>query len=247
VIPLGVDPDGENINRNCGALYPQKVQRRVRKEGAQVGLALDGDGDRAVLVDEKGEVVDGDFVMAISGCEMLRAGRLRRETLVATVMSNLGLEVTIKSAGGQLVRAAVGDRYVVEEMLRGGYNLGGEQSGHIIFLDHTTTGDGLITFLALTAIMLERGLPLSELKRVMPKFPQVLINVPVRERRDLAAVTPVAAVIQRVTKMLGEKGRVLVRHSGTEPLLRVMVEGEDEERVRRYAEEIAEVARKQLA
>ncbi|MBI3303434.1 MAG: phosphoglucosamine mutase [Deltaproteobacteria bacterium] len=246
VIPLGVDPDGENINRNCGALYPQEVQRRVLQEGAQIGLALDGDGDRAMLVDEKGEVVDGDFVMAVSGCEMLKAGRLRRETLVATVMSNLGLEVAIKSIGGQLVRVAVGDRYVVEEMLRGGCNLGGEQSGHVIFLDHTTTGDGLITFLALLAIMLERGLPLSELKRVMQKFPQVLINVPVREKRDLATVPPVVAVIQGVTKALGDKGRVLVRYSGTEPLVRVMVEGEDEGCVRRYAEEIAEVVQKRL-
>jgi phosphoglucosamine mutase len=247
VIPLGVDPDGENINRECGALYPQEVQRLVRQEGAQIGVALDGDGDRAVLVDEKGEVVDGDFVMAISACEMLRAGRLRQGTLVATVMSNLGLEVAIKNVGGQLVRVAVGDRYVVEEMLRGGYNLGGEQSGHVIFLDHTTTGDGLITFLALVAIILERGLPLSELKRVMHKFPQVLINLPVRERRDLKVVPPVAAIIQEVSRALGEKGRVLVRYSGTEPLVRVMVEGEDEGHVRRYAEEIAGVVRRQLA
>ncbi len=246
VIPLSVDPDGENINRNCGALYPQEVQRLVLQEAAQIGVALDGDGDRAVLVDDRGEVVDGDFVLAITGCEMFKAGRLRQGTLVATVMSNLGLEVAIKSVGGQLVRVAVGDRYVVEEMLRSGYNLGGEQSGHVIFLDYTTTGDGLITFLALLSIMLERRLSLSELKRVMHKFPQVLVNVPVREKRDLNTVPPVAAAIQGVTRALGEKGRVLVRYSGTEPLVRVMVEGEDEGCVHRYAGEIAEVVRKQL-
>jgi phosphoglucosamine mutase len=244
VVPVGVDPDGENINRACGALHPQEVQRLVRQEGAQVGLALDGDGDRAVLVDEKGEVMDGDFVLAIAGCEMLKARTLRRGTLVTTVMSNLGLELALRSFGGQLLRVAVGDRYVAEEMLRSGCNLGGEQSGHVIFLDHTTTGDGLITFLALAAIMLERDQPLSELKRVMRKFPQVLINVPVRERRDLASVSPVAALIQSVGRALGEKGRVLVRYSGTEPLVRIMVEGEDEGGVRGYAAEIPQAVQK---
>ncbi len=246
VIPLAVSPDGENINRNCGAVYPEGVQKKVVEEGAQIGLALDGDGDRAILVDEKGEVVDGDFVLAIAAREMLEKQKLHKRTVVATVMSNLGLDVAVQDLGGRVVKVAVGDRYVVEEMRGSGYNLGGEQSGHVVFLDHTTTGDGLITFLAVVAVMLERGRPLSELKKVMRKFPQVLINVPVREKKDLAFLPAVQTVIEGVSRDLGDRGRVLVRYSGTEPLLRVMVEGEHEEQVRRYAEEIAEVVQSHL-
>jgi len=246
VTARGVDPDGENINRDCGALYPQHVQRLVRETGAQIGVALDGDADRVILVDETGEVIDGDVVMAIAASEMLRNGTLRQEILVGTVMSNLGLEVALRRLGGRLLRAPVGDRYVVEEMLRGGYNLGGEQSGHVVFLDVNTTGDGLVTLLALLAIMLERQRPLSELKKVMHHYPQVLINVKVRERRDLATIDAVARTMGRVEQALGEKGRLLVRFSGTEPLVRVMVEGEDERVVRAYGEEVAEVVRKHL-
>ncbi|MBI3795416.1 MAG: phosphoglucosamine mutase [Deltaproteobacteria bacterium] len=246
VTARGVDPDGENINRDCGALYPQHVQRLVRETGAQIGVALDGDADRVILVDETGEVIDGDVVMAIAASEMLRTGTLRQEVLVGTVMSNLGLEVALRRLGGRLLRAPVGDRYVVEEMLRGGYNLGGEQSGHVVFLDVNTTGDGLVTLLALLAIMLERQRPLSELKKVMQHYPQVLINVKVRERRDLATIDAVARTMRRVEHALGEKGRLLVRFSGTEPLVRVMVEGEDERVVRAYGEEVAEVVRKHL-
>ena len=246
VTALGVDPDGENINRDCGALYPQHVQRLVRETGAQVGIALDGDADRVILVDETGEVVDGDAVMAIAAREMLHQGTLRQGTLVGTVMSNLGLEVALRQLGGRLLRTPVGDRYVVEEMLRGGYNLGGEQSGHVVFLDVNTTGDGMVTLLALLAIMLERQQSLSELKKVMQRYPQVLINVKVRERRDLATIDGVARTMRRVEHALGEKGRLLVRFSGTEPLVRVMVEGEDEQIVRTYGEEVAEVVRKHL-
>ena len=246
VTALGVDPDGENINRDCGALHPQHVQRLVREGGAQVGVALDGDADRAILVDETGAIVDGDAIMAIAAGEMLRSGTLRQETLVGTVMSNLGLEVALQRMGGRLVRTPVGDRYVVEEMLRGRYNLGGEQSGHIIFLDVNTTGDGIVTLLALLTVMLERQRPLSELKQVMQRYPQVLINVKVRERRELATVEPVAKAMLQVEQALGEKGRLLVRYSGTEPLVRVMVEGEDEQAVRSYGEEVAEVVRKHL-
>jgi phosphoglucosamine mutase len=246
VTAIGVDPDGENINLDCGALHPHHVQRLVRETGAQIGVALDGDADRAILVDETGAIVDGDAVMAIAASEMLKHDTLRNQTLVGTVMSNLGLEVALRRSGGKLVRTPVGDRYVVEEMLRGGYNLGGEQSGHIVFLDANTTGDGVITLLTLLAIMIERRRPLSELKQVMQRYPQVLINVKVRERRDLLTVEAIAKTMQYVQQSLGEKGRLLVRYSGTEPLVRVMVEGEDEPTVRRYGEEVAEMVRKYL-
>ncbi len=246
VMAVGVDPDGENINLDCGALHPQHIQRLVRETGAQVGVALDGDADRAIFVDETGAVVDGDAVMAIAAREMVQNRTLRHETLVGTVMSNLGLEVALRQMGGKLVRTPVGDRYVVEEMLRGGYNLGGEQSGHIVFLDVNTTGDGLITMLSLLTIMLERQRSLSELKQIVQRYPQVLINVKVRERRELTTVEPIAKAMQRVERILGEKGRLLVRYSGTEPVVRVMVEGEDEQVVRQYGEEVAEVVRKHL-
>jgi phosphoglucosamine mutase len=246
VVALGVEPDGENINRDCGALHPQQLQRVVRETGANVGVALDGDADRAILIDENGEIVDGDAIMAIAAEEMLQNGILRRNTLVGTVMSNLGLEVALQRMGGRLVRTAVGDRYVVEEMLRGGYNLGGEQSGHVVFIDVNTTGDGVVTFLTLLAIMIQRQRPLSELKRIVQRYPQVLLNVKVRERCDLASIDPIAKAIQHVTCALGDKGRLLVRYSGTEPLVRVMVEGEDEKLVHAYGEEVAGVVRMHL-
>jgi len=246
VTAIGVDPDGENINRDCGALYPQHVQRLVRETGAQIGVALDGDADRAILVDETGEVVDGDAVLGIAAGEMLRNGTLRHDTLVGTVMSNLGLEVALRHMGARLVRTPVGDRYVVEEMLRGGYNLGGEQSGHVVFLDVNTTGDGLVTFLTLLGIVLQRQRPLSELKRIVQRYPQVLINVKVRDRRDLATVAPIAQAMERVKVALGERGRLLVRYSGTELLVRVMVEGEDEKMVKSGGEEVADSVRKHL-
>lgn len=246
VTAVGVEPDGENINRDCGALHPRHVQRLVRETGAQLGIALDGDADRAILVDETGEIVDGDAIIAIAAEEMHRNQTLRNHTVVATVMSNLGLEVALRGMGVRLVRAPVGDRYVVEEMVRGGYTLGGEQSGHIVFLEANTTGDGIITFLTLLATMLQRQRPLSELKRIVQRYPQVLVNVKVRERRDLASIEPIAHAMQRVTQALGEKGRLLVRYSGTEALVRVMVEGEEESLVRGYGEEVAAAVRAHL-
>jgi phosphoglucosamine mutase len=246
VTAIGVDPDGENINRDCGALYPHHVQRLVRETGAQIGVALDGDADRAILIDETGEIVDGDAVLAIAAGEMLRNGTLRHDTLVGTVMSNLGLEVALRHMGARLVRTPVGDRYVVEEMLRGGYNLGGEQSGHVVFLDVNTTGDGLVTFLTLLGIVLQRQRPLSELKSIVQRYPQILINVKVRERHDLATIAPVAQAMERIKVALGERGRLLVRYSGTEPLVRIMVEGEDEKMVKSCGEEVAESIRKHL-
>jgi phosphoglucosamine mutase len=246
VIAVGIEPNGENINLHCGALYPQHVQRLVREHGAQFGVALDGDADRAILVDETGEIVDGDTIMAIAAEEMLRNGTLQQQTVVATVMSNLGLEVALRRMEARLVRTAVGDRYVVEEMLRNGYNLGGEQSGHVVFLDANTTGDGTITFLSMLSIMVQRQRPLSELKKIMQHYPQVLVNVKVCERRDLMTVEPVAKVMKRVIDALGDRGRLLVRYSGTEPVVRVMVEGEDHSTVRQYGEEVADVVRKYL-
>ena len=246
VIPIGAAPNGTNINLDCGALYPQRVQQLVREHGAQVGITLDGDADRAILVDETGAIVDGDAILAIAAREHLQQGTLPHKTIVATVMSNLGLEIALRQMGGKLVRTPVGDRYVVEEMCRGGYRLGGEQSGHIIFLNLNTTGDGMITFLSLLAILVQRQQPLSELRQLMRRYPQTLINVRVRERQDLRTIEPVSHVIRQVNDKLGETGRLLVRYSGTEPLLRIMVEGEDESLVRTYGEEVADAVRTHL-
>ena len=240
---IACEPDGENINRDCGATHPGHLQAKVRELGADVGVALDGDADRCILVDEKGELVDGDQVLGIAARELKRGGQLAKDTVVATVMSNLGLEVALREMGIALLRTPVGDRYVVEEMVRGGYNLGGEQSGHVLFLDHNTTGDGLITALAILAIVAETKRPLSELANVMTRYPQLLINVPIRERRDLSGEPRVAAAVRDVERTLGDRGRVLVRPSGTEALMRVMVEGEREADVRRHAEAIALVIR----
>jgi phosphoglucosamine mutase len=243
VVALGVDPDGENINREAGALHPERLQATVRREGAHVGIALDGDADRAILVDEHGEIVDGDAVMALLATRLHERNELQRGTLVATVMSNLGLHVAMRERGITMTTTPVGDRYVVEEMLRGGYNLGGEQSGHVVFLDHNTTGDGLITALAVLASMVESGRPLSALRQVMQRFPQVLVNLRVASKPDVETLPDVAKAIRQAERELGERGRVLVRYSGTEPLLRVMIEGEREQSIRRLADDIAEAAR----
>jgi phosphoglucosamine mutase len=246
VVAIGVEPDGENINRDCGALHPQQLARRVKAEGAHLGVAVDGDADRAILIDEHGEVVDGDAVLAMLGIELQRGGRLANAGVVATVMSNLGLELALREHGITLVRVQVGDRYVVEEMLRGGYLLGGEQSGHVVFLEHGTTGDGLVTALAVLGLMVESGKPLGDLRGVLRRLPQQLVNVKVRERRDLAALPAVQGAIDRVCRALGTRGRVLVRYSGTEPLVRVMVEGERVAEVERYCEEIAAALRESM-
>ncbi len=243
VIALGVEPNGENINRDCGALHPQALIDRVRTSGAHLGIALDGDADRVILVDERGQAVDGDEILAMLGIALQRADRLPNRAVVATVMSNLGLELALRAHGIAVVRTPVGDRFVVEAMVRGGYQLGGEQSGHVIFLEHGTTGDGLVTALSVLALMLESGRPLSALRAVMQRLPQRLLNVRVRQRSDLAALPGVQGVIERVRGDLGERGRVLVRYSGTEPLVRIMVEGEQSAQVERYCEEIAAALR----
>ena len=238
VFALGTEPNGENINADCGATHPELLQKAVREFRCHAGVALDGDADRAILVDETGSVVDGDEILALAATEMLASGALQKNTLVTTVMSNVGLDRAITAAGGLVVRTPVGDRYVVEEMVRGGYNVGGEQSGHIIFLDQTTTGDGLVTALYVFARMAETGKPLSELRRAMRRFPQILLNLKVSERRELDQMAPVVSSIAAAEKQLGGAGRVLVRYSGTEALARVMVEGENEDMIRRLAEDI---------
>ncbi|WP_225071949.1 phosphoglucosamine mutase [Desulfuromonas sp. CSMB_57] len=239
VIPMGVSPNGVNINAGCGSLHPAGIAAAVREHGAHLGMALDGDADRVIFVDENGREVDGDHIMAICARDMLQRGKLAHNTLVATVMSNMGLDLAVQEMGGRVVKTAVGDRYVVEEMRRGGYNLGGEQSGHMIFLDHNTTGDGMIAALQVLAIMQRSGRTLSELAGVMTALPQVLVNVRVARRQDWRQVPEVAQVIAAAEAELAGSGRVLIRYSGTEPLLRIMLEGREEGRITALAEEIA--------
>jgi len=246
VTAIGVTPDGENINRDCGATSPAALQAAVIEHRAHVGVALDGDGDRCIFVDECGQVVDGDAVLAIASRELAEQGRLVGRTLVTTHMANFGLELAMRDLGINVLKTQVGDRYVLEEMQRGGFNLGGEQSGHVLFLDHTTTGDGLITALVVLGIMRTRGVPLSTLARVMRKFPQVLVNVPVRDKRDLDQIPEVRAAVTAVESALGGRGRVYIRYSGTEALARVMVEGEDLAQVEAHAAHIADAVKAAL-
>jgi len=246
VISLYDHPSGMNINQGCGSLYPEVISRATVANNARIGIAFDGDADRTILCDEHGAVVDGDAVMAICALHMMREGRLKQNTLVSTVMSNLGLELAMQKAGGRLVRAAVGDRYVMEKMIEGGYNLGGEQSGHIIFLDHNTTGDGLISALQILSIMKQTGQPLSVLAGCMKTYPQILINVKVKERRDLASIPEISKRMTDIEKDLNGTGRLLLRYSGTEPKVRVMIEGEDQEKIKALAEDLAEIIRQKL-
>jgi len=247
VIALGVEPNGENINYQCGSLHPHLVMEKVRECQADIGISLDGDADRAIFADEQGNLVDGDQIMAICAHDLKKKKRLNHNTLVATVMSNMGLDLAMKEKGIKVVRTQVGDRYVVEEMNRGGYNLGGEQSGHFIFLDYNTTGDGVLSALQVLAVMQRENKKLSELSKIMTKFPQVLINVPVREKRDPAQIPELAKLLKNIKEKLANKGRLLVRPSGTENLMRIMVEGEDKEKINAYAQEIAASIRKNMA
>jgi phosphoglucosamine mutase len=247
VTAIGVKPNGVNINREYGALHPAKVRAEVLRRDAAIGIALDGDADRVIVVDDRGEVVDGDAVMAMCATRMIRDGELRQATVVATVMSNLGLERALAAQGARLLRTPVGDRYVVEAMRAGGYNLGGEQSGHLIFLDHASTGDGIIGALQVLALMMRTGRPLSELARAaMQRVPQVLENVTLPSRRPIEEMRELARATAAATRALGAEGRVLVRWSGTEPKLRIMIEGPDETRIRGLALDLAQAARKDL-
>lgn len=241
VTAIHTKPDGKNINAHAGALHPQTMCDAVRNHDAHIGIALDGDADRVVLCDEHGAVIDGDAVMALCATRMIRENRLAKQTLVATVMSNLGLERAVRGAGGHVVRTQVGDRYVVEEMRKHGYNLGGEQSGHLVFLDHATTGDGIVAALRVLAIMAREQVPLSELAKVMTRTPQVLINTAVDTKIPLEQLPDVQRMIADIERELGADGRVLVRYSGTESKVRVMIEGMDERRITAWAEDLAGV------
>ncbi|NRD61620.1 phosphoglucosamine mutase [Corallococcus exiguus] len=246
VIALGVSPDGKNINHKCGALHPEGLAKAVVKHGAHLGVALDGDADRLIVVDEKGNVVDGDAIMAICTGELVARKELKKKTLVSTVMSNIGLERAVSRWGVKVVRTRVGDRHVVDEMRRNGYSLGGEQSGHLIFLNHTTTGDGTLAALQLLAVMCRQQKPLSELASIFQPVPQTLLNVVVKQKRELGELPTVMKAIKNVEQKLGNNGRVLVRFSGTEPKARVLIEGEDAARNEAYAREIVEALSKAL-
>jgi len=246
VFTINNQPNGENINEQCGAVYPQSMCKAVHEHRAEIGIALDGDADRCILSDENGEVVDGDQIMAICALYMLREGTLNKNTLVTTPMSNMGLIVAIKKAGGRVIHADVGDRYIVETMRKENLNLGGEQSGHLVFLEHNTTGDGMMAALKILSIMKKTGKKLSELKRQMIQYPQVLENVVVKQKEAFDRFPKIVDSIKKVESALGENGRVLVRYSGTEPLARVMVEGENYTKIKEYAADIAQTIRAQL-
>jgi phosphoglucosamine mutase len=247
VVAIGVKPNGKNINLERGAVHPEHCAKEVIRSRAHVGFALDGDADRVVVIDEKGRQVNGDAVMALCATRMINSGKLKKRTLVTTVMSGIGLEHALVRHKGKLVRVDVGDRYVVEMMRKKGYNFGGEQSGHLIFLDHSSTGDGTLGALQLLAIMLREKRPLSELiDEVFEAVPQVLVNVQLSERRPLTEMLKTQKAIAGVERRLGSDGRVLVRWSGTEPKLRVMVEGPNETAIRALAQSIASTAEQEL-
>ncbi|MEU1952712.1 phosphoglucosamine mutase [Nocardia rhamnosiphila] len=241
VIAINADPDGLNINAGCGSTHLEQVQHAVREHGADLGLAHDGDADRCLAVDAAGEVVDGDAIMAILAIGMRDAGTLAGNTLVATVMSNLGLHLAMRAAGITVRTTGVGDRYVLEELRGGGYTLGGEQSGHVVFPRHGTTGDGILTGLQLMARMSRTGAPLTELASVIQKVPQVLVNVPVTDKVAVTADPGVLEAVRAAEGQLGDTGRILLRPSGTEQLVRVMVEAEDHERAEQLAEDLAKL------
>ena len=234
------EPSGTNINAQCGSTFPQEIQRIVRESGAHVGITHDGDADRVLLCDEKGEIVDGDEILAIAAVDLLRAGRLGQNTLVATVMSNFGLDETLAAHDGKVVRTKVGDRYVLEEMVQRNLNLGGEQSGHIIFRDFTTTGDGIISALQVLRIMHETGEPLSRLKGCLKKYPQAQRNLRVKEKPPLTELPAVMKLVDEAEKELSGKGRVLLRYSGTEPKIRLLIEGRELEKIDKQANRIAD-------
>lgn len=246
VSALAVDPDGTNINEDCGSLHPDLMCREVRRTSADLGVALDGDADRAIFADENGEEVDGDQIMGLIAEDMMRRGVLRNNTLVATVMSNIGLEVAMTEMGGTLVRTPVGDRYVVEEMCSGGYNFGGEQSGHLVFLDHNTSGDGILSALQVMRVMRDTGKPLSELAQRVKKRPQVLQNVEVSSRKGFEDVPEINKAMSHARHRLGNTGRLLVRYSGTQMLCRVMAEGDDEDDVKQVVETVADAISRNL-
>ena len=246
LVVMGDEPDGRNINLECGSTHPQALARTVVERECDMGVAFDGDGDRAIFVDSGGRIVDGDAVLLMCGRQLQREGRLAGETIVATVMSNIGLEIACRESGIGMVRTAVGDKYVMEEMLKRGATLGGEQSGHIIFSDYLYTGDGLCTALNVLRTIAMTQRTLADLASDLTTYPQVLLNVRVREKVDLHMVPAVSEAIARVEQRVAGQGRVLIRYSGTEPLLRVMLEGRDQNEIRAWAQEIVDVVEANL-
>ena len=234
------EPNGMNINAQCGSMHPQEIQRIVKESGAHVGITHDGDADRVLLCDEKGEIVDGDEILAIAAVDLLRAGQLRDNTLVATVMSNFGLDETVAAHGGKIARTKVGDRYVIEEMVARNFNLGGEQSGHIIFRDFTTTGDGIISALQILRIMHATGEPLSKLKTCLKKYPQAQRNLKVKSKPPIEELREVVKLRDEAERELAGKGRVLLRYSGTEPKIRLLIEGRELDKIDKQANRIAD-------
>ena len=239
-------PNGRNINRDCGSTHPEEIQRIVKETSADVGITHDGDADRCLLCDENGEIVDGDEIMAIAAVDFLQRGQLAQNTLVSTVMSNFGLEEALRPYGGKVTRTKVGDRYVIEEMMKHGLNLGGEQSGHMIFHDYATTGDGIVSALQILRIMVETGKPLSELKRCLTKYPQAQRNLKVKSKPPIEQMTDVARLRDETEKDLAGKGRVLLRYSGTEPKIRLLIEGPDADRINAQADRIAEAIEREI-
>ncbi|MEW6410731.1 MAG: phosphoglucosamine mutase [Nitrospirota bacterium] len=246
VISLNDKPDGTNINLNCGSLYPQIIQKAVIENNADIGVAHDGDADRVILSDESGRVVDGDRIMAVCALDMLTEGRLNKNAIVTTVMSNMGLDISMKKAGIDVIRTDVGDRYVAEKMLEGGYNLGGEQSGHIIFMDYNTTGDGIITALQVLSLMRKRQKKLGEIVSSINMFPQILVNVKVKNKKEVHTNPFIRTAIADAEKLLNGLGRIFVRPSGTEQQVRIMVEGRNRARIKKIAENVAMVIKREL-
>ena len=246
VITYGDKPDGLNINKNCGAVHPEFLQKKVIEHNADVGIAFDGDADRVIIVDEKGNIIDGDHILAICAETMIREGTLKQNTVVATVYSNIALDQYINSIGGKVVRTKNGDRYVLEEMRGNNYNLGGEFSGHIIFGDYNTSGDGIVSALKLLEVVSKTGKKLSELGSCFEKYPQIIVNVPVKEKKPIERLSSVENIIKKYEEQLGSRGRILVRYSGTEMLCRVMVEGEEKQKISNIANKIAQKIKEEV-
>jgi len=247
VIVFGNQPDGKNINQDCGSMHPQHFCQRVKEFRADVGIAHDGDADRVILCDERGELIDGDDIMAIASLEMLEQGTLAEKTLVATVMSNAGLDAVINAAGGKVIRTGVGDKLVIDEMLRRGFNFGGEQSGHLIFRDYGTTGDGLVAALQMLRVMKSRGKPLSQLAQCWTRYPQLVANVIVREKTPFDKLDGILKLVEEAeADVAGEGGRVLLRYSGTEPKARLLLEGRSLARLEKWSKQICTALKRQI-
>ena len=247
VIVFGDTPNGKNINQDCGSMHPQHLCQLVREFRADVGIAHDGDADRVLLCDEHGALIDGDDIMAIAALEMLTQGTLAEKTLVSTIMSNAGLETTLKGMGGKVIRTDVGDRNVIDEMLRGGFNFGGEQSGHLIFRDHSTTGDGLVAALQMLRIMRSSGKPLSQLAKCWSRFPQIVTNVKVREKTPFAQLDGILKLVEQAeAEVKPDAGRVLLRYSGTEPKARLLIEGPKQAALEKWSTRICDALKRQV-